>query len=214
MMPAMACGARSASQIRRSSALSSRSTPSRVVICSPASASRTTIPPPPRRARSNVQRLVPLEQDVVGDVDHVADRPHPGLHQPLRHPRGRLPHRHLRDPSEVARAALEILDHDGDLPRDRSVGCHPRLGDFQRQTEVGGELTRHADHAHRVGPVGRDREVEDDVVEPEHLLHVGTQVGGRVEPEDARSDRRRARARAPSTACRRTRRRGSCGVRA
>ena len=33
-----------------------------------------------------VQRLVPLEQDVVGDVDDVADGPHPRLHEALAQP--------------------------------------------------------------------------------------------------------------------------------
>ena len=33
-----------------------------------------------------VERLVPLEQHVIGDVDDVADRSHPRLHEPLRHP--------------------------------------------------------------------------------------------------------------------------------
>ena len=40
------------------------------------------------REVERVQRLVAFEQHVVGDVDHVADRPHARLHQPLGHPRG------------------------------------------------------------------------------------------------------------------------------
>ena len=57
-----------------------------------------------------VQRLVALEQHVVGDVDDVADRAHPRLHEPLRHPRRRLAHRHLGHPAEVARAPVGFLD--------------------------------------------------------------------------------------------------------
>ena len=48
-----------------------------------------------------------------------------------------------------------------------------------------GELAGHADDAHRVGPVGRDGEVEDHVVETEHLAHVAAELGGGVETEDA-----------------------------
>ena len=57
-----------------------------------------------------VQRLVPLEQHVVGDVDDVADRAHPGLHEALLHPRRRRPDRHPGDPREVPRAAVGRLD--------------------------------------------------------------------------------------------------------
>ena len=52
MMPATACGTRAASQMSRSSGVSSRSTSSRVVIVSPAVAVRTTMPRPPSLARS------------------------------------------------------------------------------------------------------------------------------------------------------------------
>ena len=47
-----------------------------------------------------------------------------------------------------------------------------------------GELAGDADDAHRVGAVGRDREVEDHVVEAEHLAHVGAELGGGIETED------------------------------
>ena len=47
------------------------------------------------------------------------------------------------------------------------------------------ELARHADDAHRVGTVRRDREIEDDVVEAEELAHVGAELGIRIEQQDA-----------------------------
>jgi hypothetical protein len=50
---------------------------------------------------------------------------------------------------------------------------------------VRGQLAGHADHAHRVGPVGGDREVEDDVVESEDATHVGPELDALVEAEDA-----------------------------
>ena len=45
----------------------------------------------------------------------------------------------------------------------------------ERQSEVRGEVTGDADHAHRVGPVRRDLEVEHDVVEAEQLAYVGAE---------------------------------------
>ena len=104
MIPAMACGTRSASQIRRSSAVSSRSTPSSVVdaLAVVRHADDDAAAAEPDEVE-RVQRLVAFEQHVVGDVDHVADRPHARFHEPLRHPRGRLPHRDPRHPTEVAR---------------------------------------------------------------------------------------------------------------
>ena len=53
MIPAIAWGRRSASQMSRSDGRSFRSTPSSVVSDSPASATRTTSPGPRRRSRSN-----------------------------------------------------------------------------------------------------------------------------------------------------------------
>ena len=81
MIPAMACGARSASQISRSSSVSARSTPSRVVIVSPVVGEPHDDAAPGEAGEvERVQRLVALEQHVVGDVDDVADRPHARLH--------------------------------------------------------------------------------------------------------------------------------------
>ena len=64
------------------------------------------------------------------------------------------------------------------------------------KSEVRGELASNAADSHRVGTVGRDGEVEHDVVESEHLAHVGAErrVGGQrddavvvvAEPELAR----------------------------
>ena len=63
----------------------------------------------------------------------------------------------------------------------------PGIGrrDVERQREVRGELARDADDAHRVGAVGRDREIEHDVVEAEHLAHVGAERGVGRELENA-----------------------------
>ena len=79
-----------------------------------------------------VQRLVAFEEHVVRDVDDVADRPHARFHEPLRHPRGRLPHRDPRHPTEVPGTAVGRLDHHGDVVGDRGVGARLRLGNVER----------------------------------------------------------------------------------
>ena len=69
-----------------------------------------------------------------------------------------------------------------------SATVGPGIGRRHRRaaaTEVRGELARDADDAHRVGAVGRDREVEHDVVETEHLAHVGAERGVGRQLEDA-----------------------------
>ena len=71
------------------------------------------------------------------------------------------------------------------MGRSSGAGRRVRLGDGEREAEVGGELAGDADDAHRVGPVRGDREVEDRVVEAEELADVGAGRGGRVEVEDA-----------------------------
>ncbi len=141
----------------------------------------------PREPRQveGVQRLVALEQHVVGDVDHVADRTHARLHQPLRHPRGRRPHRDARDPAEVAGAAVRVVDHHGDVTRHLGIARRVRLRHPEVEAEVRGQLARQSDDAHRVGAVGRDGEVEDGVVEPEEVAHVGPELARRIEGEDA-----------------------------
>ena len=195
--------------------VSSRSTPSSVVIFSPGVASRTTMPATGEATEvERVQRTAAFEHHVVGDVDDVADRPHARETQPALHPVGRLPHRDRRDPHDEARAAVGRLDDaDRAVERRRRRGPASSSVSGERQTEVRGEIARDADDAHRVGTVGRDREVEHDVVEAEHLAHVGAELGVVVEREDARRGRRRGRARARSRACPPTPRRGSCASR-
>src|SRR5947209_20287395 len=58
------------------------------------------------------------------------------------------------------------------------------LWNLERQPEVRGQLPRHTDDAHRVGTVGCDRQVEDDVVEPEQLAYVGARLGRLLEGKD------------------------------
>ena len=137
------------------------------------------------REIERVQRLVAFEQHVVGDVDHVADRAHTRLHQALCHPARRLPHRDLRDPAQVARAALGVFDRHRDVVGDRHVDGRVRLRDPEGQLEVRGQLARDADDAHRVGPIRGDRQLEDHVVETEDDAHVVAELTRGVELDDA-----------------------------
>ena len=87
MIPAMPTGVSSASQISRSSAVSVRSTSSRVTSVSPARG-----PPDPQPAARDLGqvvgmvRLTELEHHVVRDVDQRVDRAHAEMGQPLLHP--------------------------------------------------------------------------------------------------------------------------------
>ncbi len=131
-----------------------------------------------------MERLVPLEQHVVGDVHDVADRTHAGLYEPLRHPRRRRAHRHACDPAQIPGAAVGCVDADRDVGADLRVRGRMGVGDVERETEVSGDLACHAHDAHRVRSVGGDRQVEDHVVQPEQLRHVRTGFRGAVEVDD------------------------------
>ncbi len=184
MIPAMPCATRSPSQMRRSASVSTRSTPSSVVIFSPAARQPhddATAREPAEVVR--VQRTAALEHHVVGHVDDVADRAHARERQPPLHPVGRRAHHDRRREGDEARAPVGGLDdhvRTGHLVDD---GRGLVLYDFERQVEVRGEIAGDADDPHRIGPVRRDREVEHDVVEAEHLAHVGPErcVGGQLE---------------------------------
>ena len=195
---------RSASQISRSSRCSVRSTPSSVVIFSPSFGEPHDDAAPREPVEvERVQRAAAFEHHVVGDVDDVADRAHAREHEPALQPVGRLPHRHASRPSRRSRGQRSGASTTTVAPSIESTrrAADRRSGTVERQAEVRGELARDADDAHRVGPVGRDREVEHDVVESEHLAHVGTERGVGRAARGCRRGRRRGRARAPSTAC-------------
>ena len=125
-----------------------------------------------------MQRLVALEQDVVRDVDDVADRPHPRLHEALLHPRGRFAHRDARRrrPGSAGSASGASTTTVTSATEASTAGRRRASGIDERLAEVGGELAGDADDAHRVGPVRRDREVEHDVVEAEDLADVGAEL--------------------------------------
>ena len=150
-----------------------------------------------------MQRAAAFEHHVVGDVDDVADRAHAGERRAAAaSSRATPPSSTPRDQRDEARAPVGRLDDDRARRRARRRSAPGSvLGDRERQPEVRGELACDADDAHRVGTVRRDRQVEHDVVEPEHLAHVGAERARRPAARGCRRGRRRGRARAPSTAC-------------
>ena len=74
---------------------------------------------------------------------------------------------------EVAGAALRVRHlHAGGGARGLEALLHRRVRYRQRDTGGRRGLAGDADHRHEVGTVGLDLDVQDDVVEPEQLLHV------------------------------------------
>ena len=139
------------------------------------------------RGVEGVQRMAELPQHVVGDVDHVADRPEPARPQARGHPgrRGRdlQPADHAQ---RVARAEVRRLHPDAGQ-RARRL---PRLAqrDLRRaQPPAGqrGQLAGHAQHRQAVRPVGRDLDLEHVVVEAQVRDEVGAERGARVEQQQA-----------------------------
>ena len=126
-----------------------------------------------------MQRLVALEQHVVGDVDDVADRPHARRARaaapstPATGPSSRLRPGRGSGGSGRARRRPRSLSDVGPPASAGSSGSGPASGSPKCAASSRATPTI----AHRVGPVRGDRQVEDDVVEPEHLAHVGAELG-------------------------------------
>ena len=112
-----------------------------------------------------VQRLAPFEHDVVGNIDDVGDRAHPGVGQPPLHPAGRGADLHLLEQHRgVARRQPGVFDEDADLSLDR-LPC--RLNDVRRELErlagQRGDLAGHADQRQRPRQVRRDFQLQHHV---------------------------------------------------
>ena len=122
-----------------------------------------------QRDVEEVQRRAEREHDVVRRVDDVRDRPHAGGQQPRLQPgRARLDARAAKDPADVARAGLEILDANVHLlvavarrigsRRRRQLGARQR-GDFARDPVDGREIR----------PVEAGLDLEHGLGEREHV---------------------------------------------
>ena len=107
-----------------------------------------------------MRRAPGREHQVVGAIDQRADRPLAGRLEPALHPVGRRAVADAADhPGEIGRDAFRVLDlhfnRAGAVTRD---GRH--VDRFERPQPRGSQIARNAQHAHAIGPVGRDRDVE------------------------------------------------------
>ncbi len=121
-----------------------------------------------------MQRLRGHQHHVVGDVDDVVDRPHPGADQPRLEPERRRPDLDVGEhPRREARAELRHLDRDrgvvGDLPFTRRLGVL-RPGRL-RQVGVGDRvnLPGHSVDAEAVDAVGGRFQLDHRVGYRDHL---------------------------------------------
>ena len=165
----------SSSAIRTMSASSVRVAPSSVSTCSPSCARRTTSRCPATRSRSKACSGCPVSKHhVVGDVDDVGDRTHPGRGQPRLEPRRRGTDRHVLEHARgEARAQVGALDDDVGAV-DRALGARvlgPRRR-LERGTGRRMDLPGDAVDPQAVGAVGRDLELE-------HVVGDGDELGQR-----------------------------------
>ncbi len=110
-------------------------------------------------------RAAEVEHHVIGDVDNRGDRPLAGALQPALHPLGGAAVGQPADrPPIESRAPLRILDADCN-GRSESAGDLRHLQRLQGSDACRGKIARDPANAHAVGPVGRDRDVEDRIVE-------------------------------------------------
>ena len=166
MIPPTPTGVPSASQMRQSSGPTRRAhlvEGDEGLALGPAPADEQA---PARQAVEvvGVVGLAQLEHDVVGDVDHVADGPHPGHGEAPGQPGGR---RADGDPGDggAGEAGRQVggLDRHGGLRPAVVRGQGRRVGDGEGQAEVGGQVAGDAGHRQGVGPVRGDVEVEHGV---------------------------------------------------
>ena len=182
---------------------------------SPGRARRTTIVCSATRVVvEGVQRLAQLPHHVVGHVDQVVDRAQAHRAQPLGEPGRRractVSPVMTRAQKRGQRSGAVDLDARRASPRPVSPSFTATCGKRNGRAGERGHLARHAHHRERVGPVRRDLDLEDRVVEAEvastRSAPSGASAGSSRMPARAR---RRCPAPARSRACPRRRRRGS-----
>ena len=107
-----------------------------------------------------VERLPPLEHDVVAGVDDVRLRAHAGACETKPEPERRGAHVHpAHDARAVARAEVRGFDPDGDLTRGRGTRFQRRTGAVG-PARSGSDLARHTEYGEAVAAIGRDLELE------------------------------------------------------
>ena len=126
-----------------------------------------------------VHGLTHLQQGVVGDIHHVADRAQATQRQMTLHPAGRLAHADVADiVCHVAGAQLRCLHLDGD-GRVRLADCLViHGGHVQGLTQNSRHLTSNAQNGLAVRAVGGDGDIEDVVIQAHHRGDVG--AGDRI----------------------------------
>jgi hypothetical protein len=137
----------------------------------------------------SVQRLALVEQQVVGDVDHRAQRPLAVQVQPPRHPQRRRPGgvQPLDHPGDVHRAAFGVLHLDrGEARGGRAVLWHGEVERLQLGAEHQRGLTGDAAHRQHVAAVGRGFHVQHGVAQADRLDQVDADRSVRWQHQDAR----------------------------
>jgi hypothetical protein len=134
-----------------------------------------------------VHRLTGEQHHVVGDVDHVADRPLAGGHQARLEPGRRGPDLHV-----LEQARREARAQVGRLDRNREPGDRVARGVLivaprrrrERRPRRRVHLARHAVDAQAVRPVGRDLELEHRACDRQHVGERRADRQRRVELHD------------------------------
>ena len=121
------------------------------------------------RAVERVQGASPHMHDVVRDVHDVRDGAHLGEEEPRPKPLRRRTDRDVaEETADVARAPIEVLDHDVDVLGVDDGGIE-RLRRMQLASEECRDLAREPDHREQVDPIHRGRDVEHLVADREHV---------------------------------------------
>ena len=121
------------------------------------------------RGVEHMQRPAAIEGEVIGDVDERVDRPQADGAQPLLQPFGRravLDAAH--EPQREGRAEMRVVGREVERDVDRAVeAAGDRLDRrrLQRPEPGRGEIARDAGDARRIGPVRRQVDVDDGIVE-------------------------------------------------
>ena len=134
----------------------------------------------PRRQRMScdtvvvvrVEGLSQLQHDEVRHVDDIVDRADARTAQTIHHPCGRGSNLHIaQDTRRETVAQLLVVDVNGDEIRSAYARCllHLNRRHAQRFARQRGDLPRNPDDTEAVGAVCRQLELEDHIVEAEHL---------------------------------------------
>jgi hypothetical protein len=133
-----------------------------------------------------VERAAEREHRVVGRVDDVGDRAHPGGRQPRAEPRGRRPDADVaEEPADVHRAGVGLLDRDRDRLVAGALGLHAGRRSKLAAGECG-DLARETVDREQVGPVAGHLDLEHVLDQREHVGQRRPRLEGVLEHHDPR----------------------------